>query len=69
GAQFKYIEKVVWKEHRDTSYIEKPVPYEVVKEKKVTPRWAYWTLVTTLLTLGYIGFKIYLRLSTKGLVK
>lgn len=67
GYKEQFKEKIVYKEKRDTTIIK--VPVEVVKEKKVTPRWAYWTLVITLLTLGYIGLKIYLRLRTKGLVK
>lgn len=67
GAEFKYKEKIVYKEHRDTTYIKEP--FEVIKEKKVTPKWAWWTLIFSLAVLAYIGIKIYLRLKTKGLIK
>lgn len=59
GAEFKYKERNVYKEHRDTIYIKEP--FEVIKEKNVTPRWAYWTLTFTLLVLVLIGLKIYIK--------
>lgn len=44
--------KVVYeyKELRDTTYIEKPVPYEVVKTVKKTPGWARFTLIYLIIT-------------------
>lgn len=67
GAEFKYIEKVEYREHHDTTYVKEP--FEIVKEKKVTPRWAYWTLTFSLAVFAYIGIRIYLKLKTGGLVK
>ena len=67
GAQFKYIEKVVWKEHRDTSYIEKPVPYEVVKKEKYIPKIFWYSLVFSLIVLLVFGVKIYLKIKSGGI--
>ena len=53
--EYKYIEK------RDTTFIK--VPVEVVKEKKVVPKWCWWLLVFVVLELVVFAVKIYLKIS------
>ena len=53
--EYKYIEK------RDTTFIK--VPVEVVKEKKVVPKWCWWLLVFVLLESVVYAVKIYLKIS------
>ena len=57
--QFK--EKIIFKEHRDTTYIEKPYPVEVVKEKKYIPKFFWGTFVFSLLCALVIAIKLYLK--------
>lgn len=61
AIQVKYVEVDKW--HTKDSIVEKevPVPYPVVEEKKITPRWAWWTLFISIGLLGYVGVKIYLK--------
>ena len=60
------IEKIVYlpsKEHivyRD-SIITKEVPVEVQVEKKYIPQWCWYSLITNVIVLCFIGFKIYLK--------
>lgn len=64
---YKIVEKYI--EKCDTIYVKVPVTVEVEKPVRHIPNFFWGTLVFTLLTLGYIGLKIYLRISAKGLVK
>ena len=64
GAQFKYIEKTVYKEHRDTCYLEKPVPYEVVKKERYIPKIFWYSLVFSVIVLLLFGVKIYLKIKS-----
>ena len=59
--QFK--EKIVYKEHRDTTYIEKPIPYEVEKIKEVVPKWCWWLLVFDVVLLLVFAAWIYIKIS------
>lgn len=59
--------KYLWKEKvitKDTTiYKEKVeyVPQDVIVEKKVTPTWAWWTLIISIGLLAYICVKLYLK--------
>ena len=59
--------KYLWKEKvitKDTTiYKEKVeyVPQDVIVEKKVTPTWAWWTLIISIGLLVYICVKLYLK--------
>lgn len=56
--------EIVYKERvivRDTT-ITKEVPVEVVVEKKVTPRWAWVSLIVSIISVMLIGFYAYLHL-------
>lgn len=63
--QFK--EKIVYKEHRDTTYIEKPIPYEVEKIKEVIPKWSWWLLVIVAAEVVVFAVKIYIKIKTGGI--
>lgn len=63
----KYAEKTVpLKEkivYRDSiSYKEIPVPVEVIKETKTTPRWAWYSLIFSIVCLLLGGFYAYIHL-------
>ena len=59
AIQVKYIEVDKW--HTKDSIVEKevPKPYPVVEEKKVIPKWAWITLVWSVITLISIGYGLY----------
>lgn len=63
-VKIEYKDRIV--EKTDSVYIEKPVPYEVVKEKKVTPKWAWYSLIgiiiETLILAAFIYFLFFKRL-------
>lgn len=59
--QFK--EKIVYRERRDTLWREKEVPVEVVKEKKVVPKWCWRLLVFDVVLLLVFAAWIYLKFS------
>ena len=59
-AEFKSVEKTEYKVHRDTTYIR--VPVEVVKEKKVVPKFFWGTLVYAVLLTLLFAVKIYLKI-------
>ena len=55
--QVKYVERVVTND--SIVKVEKPIPYPVVEEKKVIPKWAWITLVWSVITLISIGYGLY----------
>ena len=61
-----YKERVVYRDriqYRDSiQYVKEPYPVEVVKEKKVVPKWCWWLLVFIVLELLVFAVKIYLKL-------
>jgi hypothetical protein len=61
ALEVKYIEVDKWHTKDSLVYKDKevPVPVEVIKTK--TPKWAWITLIWTLICLVYVGFKIYLK--------
>lgn len=59
--QFK--EKIVYREHRDTLWREKEVPVEVVKEKKVVPKWCWRLLVFVAIEFLVFAAWIYIKIS------
>jgi len=61
ALEVKYIEVEKWHTKDSLVYKDKevPVPVEVIKTK--TPKWAWITLIWTLICLVYVGFKIYLK--------
>lgn len=61
GVEFKYKERNVYKEHRDTIYIKEP--FEVIKEKKVVPKWCWRLLVFDVVLLLVFAAWIYLKIS------
>ena len=63
--QFK--EKIIYREHRDTTYIEKPIPYEVEKIKEVVPKWCWWLLVIVAAEVVVFAAKIYIKIKTGGI--
>ena len=67
-----YKERVVYRDriqYRDSiQYVEKPYPVEVVKEKKVVPKWCWWLLVFVAVELLVYSVKIYLKIKT-GAIK
>lgn len=63
GVQQQYTEKIIYKEHRDTTYIEKPVPYEVEKPVKYIPKIYKWSLAFSIAVLLILGIGIYLKFS------
>lgn len=46
-------------------YVEKPVPVEIVKEKKVYPRWLVLLSILGIILTGLEGFRIYGKLKKK----
>lgn len=46
-------------EVRDTVSIKEPVPFEVIKEKRVIPKWAWLSLIANILIGAFIGFRVY----------
>lgn len=64
GIQQQYTEKIIYKEHRDTLWREKEVPVEVVKEKKVVPKWCWWLLVFVAVEFLVFAAWIYLKIKT-----
>lgn len=63
-AKEQFKEKIVYREHRDTLWREKEVPVEVVKEKKVVPKWCWWLLFINVLGALVFGVKIFLKFKT-----
>lgn len=59
AVEIKYIEieKIV----TNDSIIEKEIPYPVEVIKTKAPKWSWWTLMFTILVLGFIGIKVYLK--------
>lgn len=55
--QVKYIERVVTND--SIVKVDRPIPYPVVEEKKVIPKWAWITLVWSVITLISIGYGLY----------
>ena len=49
----------------DTVYVDKKVPYPVEVEKKVVPRWCWWSLVFNILGIAITGFLIYLKIKKR----
>ena len=62
-AKEVFKEKIVYREHRDTLWREKEVPVEVVKEKKVVPKWCWRLLVFDVVLLLVFAVWIYLKFS------
>ena len=62
-----YKERVVYRDriqYRDSiQYVEKPYPVEVVKEKKVVPKWCWWLLVFVAVEFLVYAVWIYLKFS------
>lgn len=63
-AKEQFKEKIVYRERRDTLWREKEVPVEVVKEKKVVPKWCWWLLLVNVLGALVFGVKIFLKFKT-----
>ena len=63
GIQQQYKEKIIYREHRDTLWREKEVPVEVVKEKKVVPKWCWRLLVFDVVLFLVFAAWIYLKIS------
>lgn len=59
-VQFK--EKIIFREHRDTIYVKVPVTVEVIKEKKVVPKWCWYLLEFVALVALVYAVKIYLKI-------
>lgn len=59
GAEFKYKEKIIYREHRDTLWREKEIPVEVEKEVKVHYWYEKYLWFISILALAYLGFKFY----------
>ena len=55
--QVKYVDRVVTND--SIVRVEVPKPYPVVEEKKVIPKWAWITLVWSVITLISIGYGLY----------
>lgn len=58
-TKIEYRDRLV--ERRDTTYIEKPIPYEVEVIKKKIPRWVWFSLGLNLITIIGIALKLYLK--------
>lgn len=62
-----FKERIVYKDkihYKDSiQYVKEPYPVEVVKEKKVVPKWCWWLLVFVLLESVVYAVKIYLKIS------
>lgn len=52
-----------WKVRDSLVYVEKPIPVEVTKEKKVIPKWTYYSLVGNLLLV----IALFLLVRVRGL--
>lgn len=67
----KYVFKDRYKYKTDTinSYINKTekVPYEVVKEKKVVPRWCWYLLLLNVVFVVFIVLKKWIDLKVKSI--
>lgn len=67
NKDFKIPIKYLWKERivYQDSIVEKTkeVPVEVEVIKKVTPKWAWWTLFICIGLLCYVGVRLYLKFS------
>lgn len=57
---YRYIEREKIREVHDTTRIE--IPVEVSKVVYKTPKWAWWTLILSIVFIALIGLKIYLKL-------
>lgn len=58
-----YKDRLVYKD--SLVYVEKPVPVEIIKEKKVYPRWLVLLSTIGILLTCLEGFRIYIRLKKK----
>lgn len=58
--EIRYIDRIEYREKVDTVYIKEPAPYPVEVYK--TPKWAYYTLIFSILVIGFVILKIYLKL-------
>lgn len=58
-----YKDRLVYKD--SLVYVEKPVPVEIIKEKKVYPRWLVLLSILGIILTGLEGFRLYIRLKNK----
>jgi hypothetical protein len=57
----RYQTIIEYRDRVDTVYIKEPQPYEVIKEVKYTPKWAWWSLIGNIIVILYIAFRIYIK--------
>lgn len=62
-VQFKWKEKLVYKD--SLVYVDKPYPVEVPKEIKYIPDFCKFTITWFILSIIYIGIRIYLKFKKK----
>lgn len=58
-VEYKWKEKIVFKD--SIQVVEKPYPVEITKEIIKYPKSYWFFLVFTVLTLAFIGFRLYLK--------
>ena len=63
----RIVYKDRWKVRDSLVYVEKPVPVEIVKEKKVYPLWMIILSCLGIASTLVLGFEIYLKLKKKTL--
>lgn len=58
-VNIKYLDRVIYRDSLRVEYVDKPYPVEV--EKKITPKWAWYSLIINIILL-FLGLAvIYLK--------